>query len=115
MDGSDGEPRLAVGTPGKATKGTPWPKKGEELVFLPPQWEEEGDAAGTMWPVLAVKDSTSFSNPHATKEALKERRAQKQEAIDEEGRKTMEDSPSYSPPEEKEVTPAPESEAEKEH
>ena len=39
MDGPDGEPRLAVGTPGKATKGTPWPKKGEELVFLPPQWE----------------------------------------------------------------------------
>ena len=46
-------------------------------------------------------------------EALKERRAQKQEAIDEEGKKTMEDSPSYSPLEEKEVTPAPEAEAEK--
>ena len=53
-----------------------------------------------------------FSNPHATEEALKERRAQKQEAIDEEGRKTMKDSPSYSPLEEKEVTPAPEAEAE---
>ena len=108
MDGPDGEPRLAVGTPGKATKGTPRPKKGEELVFLPPQLEEEGDAAGTTWPVIAVKDSTSFSNPHAAEEALKERRAQKQEAIDEEGKKTMEDSPSYSPLEEKEVTPAPE-------
>ena len=111
VDGPDGEPRLAVGTPGKATKGTPRPKKGEELVFLPPQWEEEGDAAGTTWPVIAVKDSTSFSNPHAAEEALKERRAQKQEAIDEEGKKTMEDSPSYSPLEEKEVTPAPEAEA----
>ena len=111
MDGPDGEPRLAVGTPGKATKGTPRPKKGEELVFLPPQWEEEGDAAGTTWPVIAIKDSTSFSNPHAAEEALKERRAQKQEAIDEEGKKTMEDSPSYSPLEEKEVTPAPEAEA----
>ena len=113
VDGPDGEPRLAVGTPGKATKGTPRPKKGEELVFLPPQWEEEGDAAGTTWPVIAVKDSTSFSNPHAAEEALKERRAQKQEAIDEEGKKTTEDSPSYSPLEEKEVTPAPEAEAEK--
>ena len=113
VDGPDGEPRLAVGTLGKATKGTPRPKKGEELVFLPPQWEEEGDAAGTTWPVIAVKDSTSFSNPHAAEEALKERHAQKQEAIDEEGKKTMEDSPSYSPLEEKEVTPAPEAEAEK--
>ena len=113
VDGPDGEPCLAVGTPGKATKGTPRPKKGEELVFLPPQWEEEGDAAGTPWPVIAVKDRTSFSNPHATKEALKERRAQKQEAIDEEGKKTMEDAPWYSPLEEKEVSPAPEAEAEK--
>ena len=113
VDGPDGEPRLAVGTPGKATKGTPRPKKGEELVFLPPQLEEEGDAAGATWPVIAVKDSTSFSNPHAAEEALKGRRAQKQEAIDEEGKKTMEDSPSYSPLEEKEVTPAPEAEAEK--
>ena len=59
------------------------------------------------------EDSTSFSNPHAAEEALKERRAQKQEAIDEEGKKTMEDSPSYNPLEEKEVTPAPEAEAEK--
>ena len=113
VDGPDGEQRLAVGTPRKPTKGTPRPKKGEEFVFLPPQWEEEGDAAGTTWPVIAVKDSTSFSNPHAAEEALKERRAQKQEAIDEEGKKTMEDSPSYSPLEEKEVTPAPEAEAEK--
>ena len=113
LDGPDGETRLAVGTPGKATKGTPRPKKGEELVFLPPQWEGEGDAAGTTWPVIVAKDSTSFSNPHAAEEALKERRAQKQEAIDEEGKKTMEDSPSYSPLEEKEVTPAPQAEAEK--
>ena len=112
VDGPDGEPRLAVGTPGKATKGTPQPKKGEELVFLPPQWEEEGDAAGTTWPVI-IKDSTSFSNPHAAEELMKERRAQKQEAIDEEGKKTIKDSPSYSPLEEKEVTPAPEAEAEK--
>ena len=110
--GPDGEPRLAVGTRGKATKGTLRPKKGEELVFLPPQWEEEGNVAGTTWPVIAVKDRTSFSNPHAAEEALKERRAQKQEATDEEGKKTMEDSPSYSPLEEKEVTPAPEAEAE---
>ena len=113
VHGPDGEPRLAVGTPGNATKGTPRPKKGEELVFLPPQWEEEADAAGTTWPIFAVKDSTSFSNPHAAEEALQERRAQKQEAIDEEGKKTTEDSPSYSPLEEKEVTPAPEAEAEK--
>ena len=96
-----------------ATKGTPQPKKGEELVFFPPQWEEEGDGAGTTWPVVAVKDSTSFSNPHAAQEALKERPAQKQEAVDEEGQKTMEDSSSYSLLEEKEVTPAPEAEAEK--
>ena len=108
VDGPDWEPRLAVGTPEKAKKGTPRPKKGEELVFLPPQWEEEGDAAGTTWPVIAVKFSTRFSNPHAAEEALKGRRAQKQEAIDEDGKKTMKDSPSYSPLEEKEVTPAPE-------
>ena len=113
MEGPDGEPRLVVGTPGKTTKGTPRRKKGEELVFLPPQWEAEGDAAETTWPVIAVKDSTSFSNPHAAKEALKECRAQKQEAINEEGEKTMEDSPSFSPLEEKEVSPAPEAEAEK--
>ena len=113
VDGPDGEPRLAVGTPGKANKGTPGPKKGERLVFLSPQWEEEGDAAGTTWPVIAVKHSTSFSNPHDAKEALKERRVQKQEAIDEEGKKTMDDSPSYSPLKEKEVTSAPEAEAEK--
>ena len=30
VDGPDGEPRLAVGTPGKATKRTPEPKEGEE-------------------------------------------------------------------------------------
>ena len=113
MDCLDGEPRLAVGTPGKATKGTPRPERGEELVFLPPQWEEEGDAAGTMWSAFAVKESTSFSNPHAAEEALKERRAQKQEAINEEGKETMEDCPSLSPLEEKEVSPTPEAEAEK--
>ena len=113
VDGPDGEPRLDVGTPGKATKGTPRPKKGPQMVLLPAQWGEEGDAAGTTWPVIAVKESTSFSNPHAAEEALTERRAQKQEAIDEEGKKTMEDSPSYSSIEEKEVTPAPEAEAEK--
>ena len=113
VDGPDGEPRLAVGTPGKTTRGTPQPKRGGRIGLPPPQWEEEGNAAGTTWPVFAVKDSTSFSNPHAAEEALKERYAQKQEAIDEEGKKTMEDSPSYSPLEEKEVTPAPEAEAEK--
>ena len=113
VNGPDGKPRLVVGTPGKATKGTPRPKEGEELVFLPPQWEEEGNAARTTWPVIAVKDSTSFSNPHAAEEALKERRAQKQEENNEKDKKTMEDSPSFSPLEEKEVSPAPEAEAEK--
>ena len=98
---------------GKPRRETPGPKKGEELVFLPPQWAEEGDAAGTTWPLIAVKDSTSFSKPPTAEDALKERRAQKQEAIDEEDKKTMEDSPSYSPLEEKEVTLAPEAEAEK--
>ena len=98
---------------GKPRRGPPGTKKGKELVFLPLQWEEESDAAGTTWPVIAVKDSTSFSNPHAAEEVLKERRAQKQEAIDEENKKTMEDSPSYSPLAEKEVTSAPEAEAEK--
>ena len=83
------------------------------MGFLPPQWEEDGDAAGTTWPVFAVKDSTSISNPHAAKEALKQRRAEKKEAIDEEGRQTMEDSPSFRPLEEKEVSEAPEPEAEK--
>ena len=113
VDGPNGEPHLAVRTPGKATKGAPRPKEGEELVFLPPQWEEEGDAAGTTWPFFAVQDSTTFSNPHAAREALKQRRAQKQEAIDEEGKKTLEDSPSFSPLEDKEVSEAPEAEAEK--
>ena len=83
------------------------------MVFLPPQREEEGDAAGTMWAVIAVKDSTSFSNPHAAEEALKERRAGKQEAINEQGKKTIKDSPSFSPLEEKEGSPAPEAEAQK--
>ena len=113
VDGPDGEPRLAGGTPGKATKGTPRPKMRDKLVLLPPHWGDKGDAAGTTWPVIAVKDSTSSSNPHAAEEALKERRAQKQEAIDQKGKKTMDDPPSYSPLEEKEVTPAPEAEAEK--
>ena len=98
---------------GKPRRGPPGPKRGKNWSSFPLQWEEEGDAAGTTWPVIAVKESTSFSNPHAAEEALKERRAQKQEAIDEEGKKTMEDRPSYSPLEEKEVTPAPEAEAEK--
>ena len=44
---------------------------------------------------------------------LKEHRAQKHEAINEEGKKTIEDSPSYSPLEEKEVSPASEAESEK--
>ena len=113
VDCPDGELRLAVGTPGEATKGTPWPKKGKELVFLPPQWKEEGDAAGTTCPVMAVKDSTSFSNPHAAEEALKQCHAEKQEAIYEEGKKTLEHSPSYSPAQEKEVIECPEAEAEK--
>ena len=64
-------------------------------------------------PHAPKKNSTSFSNPHAAEEALKERRTQKQEAIDKEGKKTMEDSTSYSPLKEKEVTPAAEAEAKK--
>ena len=94
VDGPDGEPRLAIGTPGKATKQTPQPKKGEELAFLPPQWEEEGNTAATTWPVIAVQDSTSFSHPHATEEALTLRRTQKREAIGEEAKNTLEESPS---------------------
>ena len=112
MDGPDGKPRLAVATPGRATKGTPRLKKGEELVFLPPQWEEEGDAAATTSPVIAVKDSTGFTNHHAAEEALKQRRAQKQEALDGEGKQTLEDFPLFSPLEKKEVSEAPEAEAE---
>ena len=98
---------------GKPRRGCPGPKRGKNWSSFPRSGERRDDAAGTTWPVFAVKDSTSFSNPHAAKEALKERRAQKQEAIDEEGKKTMEDSPSDSPLEEKKVTPAPEAEAEK--
>ena len=98
---------------GKPRRGPPSPKRGKNWSSFHPQWEEEGDAAATTWPVIAVKDSTSFSNPQAAEEALKERRAQKQEAMDEEGKKTMEDSLSYSALEEKEVTPALEDEAEK--
>ena len=56
----------------------------------------------------------AFSNPHAAKEALKQRRARKQEAIDEECKKTLEDSRSFSSLEEKQVSDAPEAEAEKE-
>ena len=111
MDSPDGEPCLAVGTPGNATKGTPQPKKGVGLVFLTPQWEEEGDVAGTTWPIFAVMDSTSFSNPHAAEEAWKQRRAEKRQAIDEECKEKMEDSPSFSPLEEKEVNEAPEAQA----
>ena len=96
---------------GTPQRGPPGPKRGEELVFLPPHLENEGDAAWTTWPVIAVKHSTSFSNPHAAEEALKERRTQKQEAIDEEGKQTLEDSPSFSPLKEKEVSEAPEAEA----
>ena len=88
-------------------------KKREELVLLPPQCEEEGVAAGTTWPVIAVKDSTSFSNRHAAEEALKQGRAERQEAIDEEGEKTMEDSLFFSPLEEKEVSEAPQPQAAK--
>ena len=61
---------------GKPRRGPPGPKRGKNWSSFPLQWEEEGDAAGTTWPVFAVKDSTSFSNPHAAEEALKERRAQ---------------------------------------
>ena len=101
VDGPDGE--SAVGLPGEATKWTPCPKKSEEMVFLPPQWEQVGGAAGTTWPVIAVKDSISFSNPHAAEQAFKQLRAAKQEAINEEGNKTMEE----------EVSEAPEAEADK--
>ena len=92
-------------------EGDPSAQKLDKLVLLPPQWRKEGDAAGSAWPVTAVKDSTSFSNPHAAKEALKQRRAEKQEAINEEGKKTMQHSPSFSPLEEKEVSAAPQAEA----
>ena len=71
------EPRVALDTTGKATKGTPWPKRGEEPVFLPPHWEEEGNAARKSRPVIAAKDRASFSNPHAAEEALKQRRTPK--------------------------------------
>ena len=66
---ADREPRPAADTLERATKGTARPQKGEELVFLPPQREAEGDAAGTNWPVIAVKDSARFSNPKAAEKA----------------------------------------------
>ena len=81
------------------------------MVFLPPQSKEEGNAAGTTWAVITVKDSTSFSNPHAAEEALKQRRVQKQDVIDEQGKRTLGDSPSFSALEEQEVSEAPEAEA----
>ena len=48
------------------------PKKGQELVRIPPQWEDDEEvAANVMWPVCVVPEKTSFTNEDDTVQALK--------------------------------------------
>ena len=48
------------------------PKKGQELVRIPPQWEDDEEvAADVMWPVCVVPGKTSCTNEDDAVQALK--------------------------------------------
>ena len=53
-------------------KATRKPKKGQELVRIPPQWEDDEEvAADVMWSVCVVPGKTSFTNEDDAVQALK--------------------------------------------
>ena len=100
MPGTQGEPGEVKGPESSYLKGVGSVASSPSLAGL-----DEGSILEFFELISVWAETAHFQLPT--------RRAQKQEAINEEGKKTMEDSPSYSPLEEKEVTPAPEDEAEK--
>ena len=51
-EGPDKRHRIAVGAVAKPTKDDPEPRKGEEMVKLPPQWPGEQSEANVTWPVI---------------------------------------------------------------
>ena len=63
---------LAVGGKGHPQKGEKIPKKGQELVRIPPPWEDdEKVAANVMWSVCLVPGKTSFTTEDDAVQALK--------------------------------------------
>ena len=56
----------------KPQKGDKKPKEGQELVCIPPQWEDNEDVvADVMWFVCVVPGKTSFTNEDEAVQALK--------------------------------------------
>ena len=63
LEGPNGGYRLTVGDKRQLQKGSVQPKKGQELVRIPPQCEDDEEvAADVMWPICVLLGKTSFTN-----------------------------------------------------
>ena len=72
FEGLNGGYGLAVGGKSQPQKGDKKPKKGPELVRIPPQWEDDEEvAAAVMWSVCVVRGKTSFTSEDDVVQALK--------------------------------------------
>ena len=72
LEGPSGGYRLAVGGKSQPQKGDGNPKKRQQLVCIPPQWEDDEEvAADVIWPVCVVPGKTSFTNKDDAVQALK--------------------------------------------
>ena len=64
--------RLALAGKSQPQKGSLKPKKGQDLVRIPPQWEDDDKvAADVMWSVSVVPGKTSFTIEDNAVQALK--------------------------------------------
>ena len=84
LEAPNGGYRLAVGGKSKPQKGDKKQKKGQELVRIPPQWEDaEEVAAEVMWSVCVFPGKTSFTNKDEAVQALtKMNEGQKDKGVD---------------------------------
>ena len=72
LEGPNGGYGLAGGGKSKPQKGDKKPKKGQELVRILPQLEDDEEvAADVMWSVCVVPGKTSFTNEDDKVQALK--------------------------------------------
>ena len=69
-EGPDKRHRIAVGAVAKPTKDDPKPRKGEEMVKLPPQWPGEQSEANVTWPVIVRLRHTAFTSEDEAKAML---------------------------------------------
>ena len=72
LEGPNGGYRLTVGGKSQPQKGDKKPKKGKELVRVPPQWEDDEEVArDVMLSVCVVPAKTLFTNEDDALQALK--------------------------------------------